>query len=329
MNGDLKRPEHTPDITERLAPGDHRIEVPLATARESILKNFPDLTLKTIRRFGSGMNNSGFLINGTHVFRFAKYEQASRSLDIETAVLPEISKVVELPIPRIECTGIQANGLRFAGYGLIKGIGLEKKHLLERGQLKVALVQKLAKFLEQFHSVDTETAKRGGVETRDPHLFYKETLRDAQKFFYPFVREKLPQDARKIESYVEAIFRQYFKDQRNFDFQPALCHNDLSGEHIMYSLKEDDISGIIDFGSMKVTDPDFDTWRLHRDYGEEFTRDLLKFNPHSNPDLLLKKLDFYRRAQTVRNMVRRLMVKDDISPIMGSFLRFFKQDTGG
>ncbi|MBI4085809.1 MAG: aminoglycoside phosphotransferase family protein [Candidatus Liptonbacteria bacterium] len=323
-----------PEEQKRYTPGDYRIEIPIEVAENSIRISFPDFPLRTIELLDAdrsgGFQNAVFIVNGNYIFRFPRHEKANQSVIVESVVLPKLQRTLDLPIPQIEFVGQQLNGLQFIGYKLIEGIELDKRFLLApenaETRFKPKLVGKIATFLRQIHAFDIEEAKRGGVEIRDPRTFYQGKLQDARDNLYPFFEKSFSEEAPAFKTYIEKLFEEYFNNPKNFDFQPTLLHGDLESEHIMYSEERDDIAGIIDFGGIKIHDPDYDLWRPYYHYGREFIEELLKTYPHSDPDFLFKKMDFYWRAQVIHRIVRRLVRIDDVSHEVEEFRKLYTKD---
>ena len=103
--------------------------------------------------------------------------------------------------------------------------------------------------------------------------------------------------------YVERLYQDYLSDPGNFDYEPTVIHADLSPEHIIYDPATRTIAGVIDFSDMVIGDPDYEMHWLYADYGDRFLQTYLAFNPHPSPDRLLRKLQFFNRANTVADVL--------------------------
>ena len=77
------------------------------------------------------------------------------------------------------------------------------------------------------------------------------------------------------------------------EYVKALCHNDLSCNHII--IKNNRVIGIIDFGDASVTDRDKDFIYLLEDSREELGREfglkVLEYYHHPNKELPILKAD--------------------------------------
>ncbi len=292
-------------------PGDYRIKISADSAEESIRKNLLNFELKKIEPIGEGMGSNVFLVNNEDVFKFAKHEKASGAMEMETAVLDELQDVITLPIPDVKYQGIQTqNRLKFFGYGEIKGTGLVKEDL-QNEVVRQRVAAQLAQFLNEMHSFDKERAEQAGVKEVDNREFYTQQLKEARNTLYPELEANYPNEAKEVEDYIEKFFDAYLRDKTNFEYTPTVVHNDLEGDRaIIYDPEKKELAGIIDFGSVKINDPDFDLWRLYAHYGRDFLDEILSSYPHGDTDKLMGKLDFYWKAQDVRRAVRAEMVGD-------------------
>ncbi|MBI3626967.1 aminoglycoside phosphotransferase family protein, partial [Candidatus Uhrbacteria bacterium] len=277
------------------------------SAQSDILKNFPELKIKSFKFAGEGMDSSAFLLNNDLIFRFPKYKKVSAQLKIETAILPRLNRRVSLSIPDFKYVGRQKNGLLFVGYKKIHGVALEKKLFDSFSpQLQAKLLKQIAEFLEQVHVFPVRRAQKKGVKITDFKKRYATVLREVRKVYSKLDRVTI--------DYVENLFKPYLSDTHNFDYKPELLHSDLSLDHIIYDHVKKSIVGIIDFGDIEIGDPDYDLSYLYLGYGPDFVKRLLRFYHHKNSVALLKKLDFFSRCNVIHDLLMSIerKVKKDI-----------------
>ena len=65
------------------------------------------------------------------------------------------------------------------------------------------------------------------------------------------IYNKIPDSSKK---YIDDLYKRILNDERIFQYKKALCHNDLSCNHII--IQNNTAVGIIDFGDVAVTDRD-------------------------------------------------------------------------
>ena len=306
-----KDEEGEPGQEPRYGPGEYRVKIPVDVAKEDIERNFPDLEVREIRYLSEGMGSTAFLVNEELVFRFAKNEKADASAKREIQIMPLIAEKVDLLVPRFEYVGKQNKQFSILGYLKIEGSGLEPKVLeAQEESVKRLLIRQIAIFFEQLQAIDIAAAKGAGAKEENLRSRYENELKDAQEYVYPIIDKVYPEDAERIKAYVEKIFAEYLADEKNFEYKPTFLHGDLEAEHIIFDKRKKRITGIIDWGAVRVGDPDYDLFRPYSHYGNEFLKELLKDYSHSDPDRLRRKLDFFFRAQMIHRVIRSIILKD-------------------
>ncbi|MFQ6124637.1 MAG: hypothetical protein ACE5R6_08550 [Candidatus Heimdallarchaeota archaeon] len=85
--------------------------------KNAITRCFPQLSVTTIQQNDVGWDNWVFLINNTFIFRFPRNPEAARRLDLERRLLPELQKVINIPIPQFEFVSFDCSEFkrRFVG----------------------------------------------------------------------------------------------------------------------------------------------------------------------------------------------------------------------
>lgn len=270
----------------------------LGIAKGSLLRAFPQLAIKHIELDHSGWDNVVAVVNHEIIFRFPRRPEVACTLEVESRLLPELCKVVSLPIPNFEfiARGCKAFHGIFVGYRLIPGEPLTRAlfRQIYSAELTQHLARQLAKFLSEMHSFPVKQAVQLGV----PHT----PDRDLWAGFYAEVRKHVfPLLEAHERAWAQKLFESFLDDKRNFQFKPVLLHGDFSPDHILFDRKTGRITGIIDFGDTRIGDPAYDfQWR--EDYGEHFWQALLN---HYKQSLLLAdarnklKIDeaFFRRLE--------------------------------
>lgn len=295
----------------RYQPGEYRTKISIDIARADIEKNFPQFKLEDIEYLDEGIGNIVFLVNKVFIFRFAKNGKASLSIEKEIGALSEIRKRVDLPVPVFEYIGRQNNQLLIVGYKKIEGDNLAKSDFVDpTRKVDEEIARQLVTFFQQLSSIDVVIAKQWGLQEQNFYSIYENELKDARDYVYPLLGELYPNDALRIKEYIEQLFLGYLGDEANFSYKSGVLHGDLEAGHIMFDKRLRKITGIIDWGGVRIGDPDYDIWRPYSHYGQEFIDEFLKQYSCFSPERLCRKLDFFFRAQMVHRTVRAIMVRD-------------------
>jgi aminoglycoside 2''-phosphotransferase len=107
----------------------------------------------------------------------------------------------------------------------------------------------------------------------------------------------------KLQKYVASRFDAYLNTPRYFSYAPQLVHGDLSPDHFILDSETYRLSGIIDFGDLCVTDPDYEYLYILEDGGEAFARDVLKGCGHTDVENCLEKVSLFVTFDHLRYVV--------------------------
>ncbi|HEY5463790.1 MAG TPA: aminoglycoside phosphotransferase family protein [Hanamia sp.] len=266
---------------------------------KKIHSEFPDYIISSIKKTGEGDNSKAFIINEEYIFRFPKSKDAKTQMRKEIAVLPKIKPLLNISIPIFEFISFETN---FAGHKIIPGVPLTFKIYNSLHKKNQGLIQQsLANFLSQLHHIDLSKFKDCHLETMDPKEEYWDNFRKAQKLIYPHI-------SKNKRNIITKIFTEYLSNQNNFNYTPALIHNDFSKDHILFDTAKQQIMGIIDFGDMALGDPDYDFMYLLDEFGEEFLKKVFKIYHPKNKKEVMKKLCFFSLTNKLQII---LVYKDD------------------
>lgn len=277
----------------------------ISAAKEMIESSFPELHVKSIDYVGEGMDSKAFVVNECLIFRFPKNQDVANQLKVEIALLPKLASKVNLPIPNFMYVGTQSNGLPFVGYEKLLGSELTKNLLgtLDINDRQGAFSQ-MGNFLQQLHAFPIEIAKQCGAQASAFKDDFTNDLRTLRAEVFNLLSEDKQQ-------YVEQLYDGYLSNDTNFNYTPSLIHADLGDEHILWNVEKKKISGIIDFGDINIGDPDYDFMYPYEEWGEANVRGILQYYPHNNHTLLFKKLEFFRRADTLNLALIGVHRKDE------------------
>nr|WP_246598350.1 phosphotransferase [Nocardia tengchongensis] len=90
------------------------------------------------------------------------------------------------------------------------------------------------------------------------------------------------------------LWDEFLSTDRNFEYEPMLIHADVSVDHLLVT--GDRITGVIDFGDVRIGDPDYDLCYLWTGAGPEFVRQVQEFRGQPFDDRLIAKLRFWERS---------------------------------
>lgn len=259
----------------------------LESVRSHVVCVAPGLRDAAITPHGEGMYCRTFLVGDDLVFRFPKDRRAGELFERETRLLPKLAPRLRLRIPAYELTGRMSNGgLPFGAYRLIPGEPLTPEILAGLSAAgRECVFAELGGFLSDLHAIPDEVYRGSGLGADELGTTARDEIRRCRELIYPMI------DGETRER-IERTFTTYLDVADGAD--SVLIHTDLNPEHILFSPEDGRLSGVIDFGSAVTGDPDYDFWCPYRDHGAQFVEGLLRHYPHTQPDLLARKLPFFR-----------------------------------
>ncbi len=236
--------------------------------RAAIGEHFPSVRISTLDYLSEGWESVACLVNGHLVFLFPKRDMAEHYLRTEIRLLPELAAHLSLPIPRFDYVADppgQHVPFAFVGYELLPGTSslIWPDELLQADWWKPPV----GAFLTALHAFPvarareldvrpiSQTAKLTGKAAAPAN--WRETLSD----FYELTRQHaFPRLAAELQGKLARRFERFLAEDRHFAFEPVLVHADLWQDHILLSMPEQQVSGIIDFGDVGIGDPAMDIW---------------------------------------------------------------------
>lgn len=248
--------------------------------KEIIEKEF-GLIISDIKVLGEGLDSVAYLVNKDYIFKKSKHQEARDNLKKEIQVLNYIKGKVTLQIPEIE---YYSEKYSVCGYKEIKGTLLTPKMYEQLSDAeKDNLAKDIASFLKELHSLplpDIDDLKLDVLED------YENDYKELKDKIYNKISEK-------VKEYLDSLFERVLNDERITKYEVALCHNDLSCNHIV--INNNKVVGIIDFGDVATTDRDKDFVYLlensEEEIGREFGLKVLEYYNHPNKEVALLKAD--------------------------------------
>ncbi len=250
----------------------------LADFAARIRRHFPDLLIGDIQALphaGWGGDSDAVLVDDTLVFRFPRGPEVARALAVEVCLLPELAPRAALPIPRFTHVARDpaTDAPLFVGYPRIPGEPLTPARFAAVADDPAAverLAAGLGAFLTGLHRFPLDRARACGVP--EPAATVREGVAARCDAVRTGVYQVLAADERAA---VDRIFAAWLTGPRHFAWPPALCHGDLSSDHVLVAGRgERGIAGVIDFGDLTIGDRTGDfVWRF--EWGDAFFRRVL------------------------------------------------------
>ena len=268
---------------------------------KEIIKSEFRLKVNDIFVLGQGLESIAYLVNNEYIFKQSKHDGARISLKKEIQVLNYLKGKVALQIPNIE---YYSEEFSVCGYKEIKGDKLTPiiyENMSEDEKDKLA--QDMALFLKGMHSIPFPDIDDLELYVIDDYKNDYDALREA-------IYDKIPD---KSKEYIDNLYKRILNDTRISQYVKALCHNDLSCNHII--IQNNKAVGIIDFGDVAITDRDKDFVYLledsYQEIGREFGIRVLEYYNHSNKDVAILKADLNEEYYPIEQILGGQVMKLD------------------
>jgi len=215
---------------------------------DRIKHHYPHLEISSVEVNADGLVNDVVVVNGEHVFRFAKYTWAQELMASEALILRLLRDRITLSIPELEmldddlCTYRFLPGEATTRDTLLRMTAKERRRALEQ----------LGQFLMQMHQLDPSLTV--GLPPSD-------AARDLSAWtrLYDDVRSTLfPHMYRHQRDWVDQHFAPLVSGELGFDVTPVLVHADIASYHVLHDTATRQLTAVIDFGTAGLGDPAVD-----------------------------------------------------------------------
>jgi len=251
----------------------------------------PELRENQIKFLYHGTYNV-FEVNDKYIFRFPdklfRNLKGVQLIDQEVKILNFIQKYIYLKIPKPIFISREINNL-FFGYEKIKGISLSKCFNKTSRSNKIRIAKEVGTFLSQLHSdnlVKKALSKKIFEEILTPDNYKQEW----QNYFDQIQTSTFSLMHLYQKNWVSKLFNFFLKEEKNFNFTPAIIHGDFDTSNILVDPKTFKITGIIDFENSKIYDPATDF--IFYEEGDIFLKTLLASYKGHKDQNFIKRMKF-------------------------------------
>ena len=250
--------------------------------------------LRLLPHYGWGGDCDVYLADGGLIVSFPRSSETAAALEIEAQLLPQIAERVPVAVPRFEhivrdpTTALPS----FVTYPLIPGEPLRGPTVRRLESADPAAFDRIARgvggFLAGLHSLPIERAVAAGLDV--PRLSIRQGVEHQRARIRANLLPALDADeAAALDRLLDA----YLDDPAHFDWEPVVCHGDLSSDHLLAERQSPSrLTGVIDFADLTIGDPAGEmTWRS--EYGDAFFwRVLQHYRPADDLAAFARAVDF-------------------------------------
>jgi aminoglycoside 2''-phosphotransferase len=215
---------------------------------------FPELRPVRATYLGEGYDSRAFDVNGHLVFRFPKRVDVERQLAVESRVLPFLAVGTPVPIPSFSFQGVPSSRFprHFVGYTRLTGVPGIDVTPTQTELLRLAPV--LGDFLSFLHSFPASTAEQLDVPAYPSDVLIGEVRAEALRDL-GVVRQV---DPNAPEAKWRAFLEAGLESDDASSPRPTFVHGDLAAEHILVDPMTHQVTGIIDWSEISISDPAID-----------------------------------------------------------------------
>lgn len=251
-----------------------------------ITSEYPQVEIHSAKLIPQGLDNVTIDVDDTYIFRFPTVEYQGESFFTEVRALRLLETHDMASVPRILFIG---KNHQYIGYKKLAGVTLSDETAAALSQpQRQQLATQLAVFMKNLHaSVSITEAQEAKIK---------------EYAFLPFT--KIYDALEQTFGTEHLVVRLASRSLREFEQQsvslniPRVLHWDLHNGNILVDPKTYDLTGVIDFGSMKIADVHAEFRSIYR-FNQELAKETLVIY-ESLTGLTLN----YRRVQLYAWLVR-------------------------
>lgn len=274
----------------------------------SILKRlYPEIEIQEVEK-RNGYDSIVLIVNKDRLFKIPQREEVIQDYLLEERIFPILLKNCTFQVPNIIWR--RQSGTHFddyiVEYEIMKGnhltLEIEKYHFSPEILLHIG--KQIGQCLAEIHGLDIEPLQQLGVPGYDSEKWHKE---------YAFVRENCLSFWNKDQiKWVENHYENFLRIWELQTFEPCFIHGDFGNWHI-FSDKEI-ITGIIDWGVMKIDDPAYDIkWHESKNEYDGIISEGLFHEykkQHSIDPYFFERTEFYAKKGVVWKFIKGVQCND-------------------
>lgn len=235
-----------------------------ASLSEWVSRRMPEADGAPLAELGEGDFCRAWALGTRWVVRVPKHEEATAALEREAALLERIAGRLPLPVPRPRFHPAAAEGgTALAIHDRIDGIELTRDvHMALEEPFRSEVPATLGRFLKALHAAPVSAGAEAGL----PRVDHQAWIRSWAERTAPGSASPLPVD---LQAELHTCFATW--DARGpWHDEPAILHADLSPGHVLISLRDARVTGILDWGDAVLGDPARDFIFLYEDWSLDF-----------------------------------------------------------
>jgi aminoglycoside 2''-phosphotransferase len=263
---------------------------------DRIKNEFPEISWKKHRFIDHGWDHHVAVLDERFVFRTPKRftSDPPGEFSDEIRLLHYLKGRVKINIPYYQY--ISATG-SMAGYEMLNGKELEKKLFDSLNPFeKAAVAEQYAGFITALHSVPKCVLKKFHIRVEDESKLCEQFARRTRKNIYLKINKK---SINAIEDFIKELKFSIGKITHR-----TLVHNDLTGEHILWDRKRQQVN-IIDFSDRCYGDPAADFAGI-MEYGMNFVKKVYGLYGCRKDESLLHRAELYYKRVPLSIMLDSL-----------------------
>lgn len=243
-------------MTSRSRPWEAECPVEPELARALVAAAAPELAQASIEAFGSGWDNTAYLVDGRWVFRFPRREMAVAAMQTEIRALPVLSRRLPLRIPEPVHVGSPSGDYPrpHAGYACLPG----ELVALRPMPVDEACAEQLGGFLARLHGQRSDELTELGIpgdllRRLDP----EHRIPLAHRVLDALEAADAVTDARPLRELIDDTLPEPGSQRPR-----VLVHGDFDARHLLAD-SSGVLLGVIDWGDLHFGDPALDLAIAH------------------------------------------------------------------